>query len=69
MQANLFDPTRRAPDPRNRIPGSGIGLSIAAKLASLMAAELAVTSEPGRGTCITLALPAEPSDHAVASGA
>ncbi len=66
MQATLFDPVRRGTDPRHRIPGSGIGLSIAAKLASLMAAELAVTSAPGRGTCITLALPAEQSDHATA---
>jgi len=69
MQAHLFDPTRRAPDPRNRVPGSGIGLSIAARLASLMSAELAVTSAPDHGTCITLALPAEESDARRSVGA
>lgn len=64
MQEALFDPARRAPDTRHSIPGSGIGLSIAAKLAGLMGAELSVTSDPGRGTCFTLALPAKESDLA-----
>jgi signal transduction histidine kinase len=58
VRAALFDPTRRAPDPRHRIPGSGIGLSIASKLAGLMRAELRVASEPGKGTHFALSVPA-----------
>jgi two-component system sensor histidine kinase MtrB len=38
--------------------GSGLGLSIARENANIIGAEIAVESEPGRGTCFEVTLPA-----------
>ena len=52
-----------------RISGSGIGLAVAAELAAAHGGELMATSEPGRGTQMTLRLPARTSPGGPARGA
>ncbi len=41
-------------------PGTGLGLAITQNLLKLMGGELRVTSEPGKGSTFTMALPAAP---------
>ncbi len=57
-QRAIFEPFRQAHDGERRAAGAGIGLSIAARLATLMGGELGVTSAPGQGSRFTLALDA-----------
>jgi signal transduction histidine kinase len=49
--------------------GAGLGLAISRRLARLLSADLTLRSEPGRGSCFTLTLPAGgpagPSDEEV----
>jgi signal transduction histidine kinase/FixJ family two-component response regulator len=57
QQQNLFQPFSQASaDTTRRFGGTGLGLSIAQGLATAMGAPLAVTSEPGHGTCVSLIL-------------
>ncbi|MGH2428505.1 MAG: sensor histidine kinase [Candidatus Limnocylindria bacterium] len=59
-QALAFEQFYRSEDARRLVPdGSGIGLYTAAGLIRLMGGQLAVTSAPGRGTTVTITLPAE----------
>jgi len=46
--------------------GSGLGLAISMRLARSMGGDLTVRSEPGRGSCFTLWLPAAAEEPAVA---
>ncbi len=51
-----------------RFGGTGLGLAISARLVSLMGGQLALTSQPGAGSCFSFALtlPLEPSASATA---
>jgi signal transduction histidine kinase len=58
-QAGLFRPFFRSADTRRRgIPGVGLGLAIAARLAKAFGGEISVTSEPDRGSSFRITLPA-----------
>ena len=56
-QARLFEAFQQVGD-RLRRPqgGTGLGLNLSRKLAELMGGEIAVQSEPGRGSCFTVRL-------------
>ncbi|MBI4469086.1 MAG: DUF4118 domain-containing protein [Acidobacteria bacterium] len=54
----IFDRFYRSPSVERRIPGSGLGLSIAQRIAQAHGGDLTVTSHPGR-TTFRLTLPAE----------
>jgi two-component system OmpR family sensor kinase len=56
--ANLFIPFRRSEDARRRgIPGVGLGLSIAKRLAEVFGGDLSATSRVGAGSCFTVRFP------------
>jgi signal transduction histidine kinase len=58
---HLFDrfyQSRQRAAPATGEGGKGLGLAIVKRIAELHAGEVAVTSAPGRGTTVTLALPA-----------
>jgi signal transduction histidine kinase len=57
--AGLFRPFFRTADARRRgIPGVGLGLAVAARLAKAFGGDIVVTSEMGRGSTFRLRLPA-----------
>ncbi len=57
--SGLFRPFFRSADARRRgIPGVGLGLAVAARLAKAFGGDIAVTSAPGRGSCFEVRLPA-----------
>jgi signal transduction histidine kinase len=57
---DLFQPFRQADASiSRRFGGSGLGLAISKKLMELHGGEIAIESNPGRGTRVTLHLPAE----------
>jgi signal transduction histidine kinase len=58
----IFEPFRQVHDRSRRVPGAGIGLSLSSRLAQLMGGSLHVASEPGRGSCFTLSVPAAQVD-------
>ncbi|MEO8153503.1 MAG: PAS domain-containing protein [Rhizobacter sp.] len=72
QQAQLFQPFNRLGAERGAIQGTGIGLAIVHHLVRLMGGDVAVTSEPGRGSEFRVTLLAEAadatSDHAPLSG-
>jgi signal transduction histidine kinase len=60
----VFDPFFRTSDAQLRgIPGSGLGLAVARRLAGAIGGALTVESDPGRETCFTLVLPAAPAEE------
>ncbi|HET6157838.1 MAG TPA: PAS domain-containing protein [Dongiaceae bacterium] len=57
---DLFLPFRQADSSiSRRFGGSGLGLAISKKLMELHGGEISIDSHPGRGTCVTLHMPAE----------
>ncbi|HZP67044.1 MAG TPA: ATP-binding protein [Rudaea sp.] len=57
-QRKLFEAFSRVDSHAARAEGTGLGLYLCKKLAALLEAEIAVDSEPGRGSTFTLTLPA-----------
>jgi signal transduction histidine kinase len=57
-QAHIFEEFRRGDLPDSQeFPGSGLGLAIVKKFLNLMGGEIAVESEPGKGSTFTVTLP------------
>lgn len=55
---HIFEPFYRADESRSqKIPGSGLGLSIVKLIAERMGGELKISSEPGKGTSLCFILP------------
>jgi len=62
-QVQLFQPFRQADgDITRRYGGTGLGLSICRRLAEMMGGTMAMHSEPGKGTSMTLTLPLPVAD-------
>ncbi|MFN7131877.1 MAG: sensor histidine kinase, partial [Myxococcales bacterium] len=55
---HVFEPFRRAKASRESVPGVGLGLAVAQKIARGHSGRIEVTSEPGAGSTFTLVLPA-----------
>jgi PAS domain S-box-containing protein len=65
--ALLFEPFNRLGRERSGVEGTGIGLTIARRLAELMGGRLDVHSAPGEGSSFTLVLPGGADDEAAPS--
>lgn len=60
MMSKLFDPFEQADVSNTRqYSGAGIGLAVAYQLSEPMSGTLSVTSEPGKGSTFTLAVPCD----------
>ena len=53
----LFTPFTQIVNKRTKVEGTGLGLSVVHRLAQLHGGTVAVTSEPGKGSCFTVWLP------------
>jgi two-component system sensor histidine kinase KdpD len=61
-QTRIFERLYRSPSVQNRIPGSGLGLSIAQNIVRAHHGDLTVTSRPGE-TTFQMTLPSDPKGH------
>lgn len=64
-KATLFEPFRRVGPLRDRIPGVGLGLSVARRIVAAHGGTIDVESAPGRGSTFRVRLPLEPQEGAV----
>lgn len=62
----IFDRFYRAGKQESRQAGSGIGLNMVREYVSLHSGKISVESEPGRGSCFIVELPADLKPQAVA---
>jgi CheY-like chemotaxis protein len=53
----LFTPFTQIANKKTKVEGTGLGLSVVHRLAQLHGGTVAVTSEPGKGSCFTVWLP------------
>ncbi len=68
MLARLFTNfTQADPAIAAKYGGTGLGLALSRKLCRLMGGELSAESQPGRGSCFTLRLPAQSESSVVSS--
>jgi signal transduction histidine kinase/CheY-like chemotaxis protein len=56
-QAIVFEEFRQVGDPRNRQPGTGLGLALTRRLAQAHGGTITVESEPGKGSRFSVRLP------------
>lgn len=63
-QARLFQPYAQAANTYKRSGGTGLGLAVCGQLAALMRGAILLDSEPGKGTTVTLSIPAETTSAA-----
>ncbi len=62
QQAKLFQDFSQADSlTARRYGGTGLGLALSRKLARMMGGDVAVTSEPGKGSVFTVRLPGDPT--------
>jgi signal transduction histidine kinase len=57
---SIFEPFRRARASRESIPGVGLGLSVARRIALAHGGSISLRSAPGEGSTFTLRLPLDP---------
>ena len=67
--ATIFEPFRRASASRESIPGVGLGLSVARRIATAHGGTIALRSAPGEGSTFSLRLPLQAARAAPASSA
>jgi signal transduction histidine kinase len=60
--ADLVQPFARSPTVARRVSGLGLGLYIAAQIIELHGGTIALTSQPGVGSVVSIALPLAPPD-------
>ncbi|MFJ4292281.1 ATP-binding protein [Cupriavidus sp. NPDC089707] len=69
-QAQLFEPFAQVHDQsRSHAGGTGLGLAICQRLASAMGGQIALSSQPGQGTRVTVSLPLALADAVAAAPA
>ncbi|MEY2687200.1 MAG: hypothetical protein RL375_1398 [Pseudomonadota bacterium] len=69
-QSRLFEPFEQADmSSTRRYGGLGLGLALTHQLVRLMGGLLAVTSEPGGGSCFTVTMPLRPAQEGDEAGA
>ena len=67
--ASIFEPFRRARASREHIPGVGLGLSVARRIALAHGGRISLASAPGEGSTFTLHLPLAAQPAATAAHA
>jgi signal transduction histidine kinase len=60
QRQHLFEPFNRLGKHSDTTPGTGLGLVITRQLVEAMNGQLRVDSEPGHGSCFSIALPGAP---------